>query len=72
MLAERLMCDSALLMKTSRSYAVTNDRLSTASVPSLKRSGLGLVAKPYRSPHLIKEETVTMKKITEKVTERRN
>ncbi len=72
MLAECLMCESALLMRTSRSYAVTHDRLSTASVASLQRSGLGLVAKPYISSHLIKEETVTMKKITEKVINRRN
>jgi hypothetical protein len=72
MLAERLIYESALLMRTSRSYAVTNDRLSTASVSSLQRSGLGLVAKPYRFPHLINEETVTIKKITEKVIERWN
>jgi hypothetical protein len=73
MLAERLMRESALLMRTLMSYVPPEDKEVTPKKAPMPRGGVGVAARPYRPQPLVKEKPEKEeKKLSGKVIERRN
>ncbi len=71
MLAERLMRESALLMRTLQSYAVPDGVEAASKAEALSRGSLGVAARPYRPQPLVKERVEPERRREEKGLDRR-
>ncbi len=73
MLADRLMRESALLMRTLLSYVPAKDKESPLKSVSPPRGGVGVASRPYRPSPLVKEKKEgNEKRPKEREIERRN
>jgi hypothetical protein len=71
LLAERLMRESALLMRTLQSYAVPDGVEAAPKAETLSRGSLGVAARPYRPQPLVKEKVEPERRREEKGLGRR-